>query len=86
MGDHRDVRRRCTREAAENGSSADVLAGCAALAHKQSPQIQTWILPVRFAVQGQYMPIHPNSFGQKWNIQVTVAPVIPKLIKGDILE
>jgi hypothetical protein len=44
------------------------------------------ILPVRFAVQGQYMPVHPNAFGQKWNIQVTVAPVIPKLIKGDLLE
>jgi hypothetical protein len=44
------------------------------------------ILPVRFAVQGQYMPIHPNSFGQKWNIQVVIAPVIPKLIKGDLLE
>jgi hypothetical protein len=45
------------------------------------------ILPVRFAaVQGQYMPIHPNAFGQKWNIQVVVAPVIPKLIKGDVLE
>jgi hypothetical protein len=44
------------------------------------------ILPVRFAVQGQYMPIHPSAFGQKWNIQVVIAPVIPKLIKGDVLE
>jgi hypothetical protein len=43
-------------------------------------------LPVRFAVQGQYMPVHPNAFGQKWNIQVVIAPVIPKLIKGDVLE
>ncbi len=41
-------------------------------------------LPVRFAVQPQYMPVHPDAFGQKWNIQVTVAPVIPKLIKGNI--
>ena len=39
-----------------------------------------------FAVQGQYMPVHPDSFGQKWNIQVVIAPVIPKLIKGDLLE
>lgn len=23
------------------------------------------ILPVRFALQGQYMPVHPNAFGQK---------------------
>jgi hypothetical protein len=44
------------------------------------------ILPVRFAVQGQYMPVHPIAFGQKWNIQVIVAPVIPKLIKGDLLQ
>ena len=44
------------------------------------------ILPVRFAVQGQYMPVHPDTFGQKWNIQVIVAPVIPKLIRGNLLE
>ena len=44
------------------------------------------ILPVRFAVQGQYMPVHPDAFGQKWNVQATIAPVIPKLIKGNLLE
>ena len=44
------------------------------------------ILPVRFAVQGQYMPVHPDAFGQKWNVQVTIAPVIPKLIRGNVLE
>jgi len=43
-------------------------------------------LPIRLAIQPQYMPVHPNAFGQKWNIQVTVAPVIPKLIKGNVLE
>ena len=42
------------------------------------------ILPVRFAVQGMYMPVRPNVFGQTWQIQVVVAPVIPKLIKGDL--
>ncbi len=42
-------------------------------------------LPVRIAVQPQYMPVHPDAFGQKWNIQITVAPVIPKLIKENIL-
>ena len=42
-------------------------------------------LPVRFALQGQYMPVHPDAFGQKWNLQVTVAPVIPKLIRGNVL-
>ena len=43
-------------------------------------------LPVKFAVQGQYMPVHPELFGQKWNLQFGVTPVIPKLIKGNILE
>jgi hypothetical protein len=43
-------------------------------------------LPVKFAVQGQYMPVHPDVFGQKWNLQFAITPVIPKLIKGNILE
>ena len=43
-------------------------------------------LPVRFAIQPMYMPVHPDAFGQKWNIQLTVAPVIPKLISGNLLE
>jgi hypothetical protein len=43
-------------------------------------------LPVKFAVQGQYMPVHPDVFGQKWNLQLAVTPVIPKLIKGDLFD
>jgi hypothetical protein len=42
-------------------------------------------LPVKFSVAAQYMPIHPDSFGQHWNIQFQIIPVIPKLIKGTIL-
>lgn len=41
-------------------------------------------LPVKFQVQGQYMPVHPDVFGQKWNLQFAVTPVIPKLIKENI--
>ena len=41
-------------------------------------------LPVRFALAGQYMVHHPDVGGQKWNIQLTVTPVIPKLIKGTL--
>jgi len=41
-------------------------------------------LPVKLAVQGQYMPVHPDPFGQKWNLQFAITPVIPKLIKGNI--
>jgi len=44
------------------------------------------ILPVKFQIQGQYMPVNPSVFGQRWNIQVAITPVIPKLIKGNILE
>jgi len=42
-------------------------------------------LPVKIGVAGQYMPVHPESFGQKWNIQLSVTPVVPKLIKGNLL-
>ncbi len=41
---------------------------------------------MRFTVQGQYMAVHPDAFSQKWNVQVTVAPVMPKLIKRNVLE
>ena len=40
--------------------------------------------PVKLQVQGQYMPVHPNVFGQKWNLQFAITPVIPKLIKGNL--
>jgi hypothetical protein len=43
-------------------------------------------LPVKFGVQGQYMPVHPDQFGQKWNLQFAVTPVIPKLIKGTLFD
>jgi len=41
-------------------------------------------LPVKLQIQGQYMPVHPNAFGQKWNLQFAVTPVIPKLITGSL--
>jgi hypothetical protein len=41
-------------------------------------------LPVRIGLAGQYMVHHPDTFGQKWNIQLMVVPVIPKLIKGNL--
>jgi hypothetical protein len=43
-------------------------------------------LPVKISLAGQYMPIHPDSFGQKWNVQVQFTPVIPKLIKGALFD
>jgi hypothetical protein len=41
-------------------------------------------LPVRIALAGQYMPVHPSEFGQEWNVQAIAAPVIPKLFKGTV--
>ena len=43
-------------------------------------------LPMKLAVQGQYMPVHPDMFGQKWNLQFEVTPVIPKLIKRNLFD
>jgi len=41
-------------------------------------------LPVKINLAGQWMAVHPDDFGQKWNIQVSISPVIPKLIKGTL--
>lgn len=41
-------------------------------------------LPLKISLSVQYMPIHPDAFGQHWNIQWMITPVIPKLIKGTL--
>ena len=43
-------------------------------------------LPIRIALAGQWMPVHPEQFGQKWNIQLVFSPVIPKLVKGELSD
>ena len=35
---------------------------------------------------GQYMVTQPDPVGQRWNIQVQLTPVLPKLIKGTLFE
>jgi hypothetical protein len=42
-------------------------------------------LPVKFDVQVQYYPVHPTAYGPKWDIQLQVTPILPRLIKGKIL-
>jgi hypothetical protein len=42
--------------------------------------------PVRFALGGQYMVVNPKDFGQKRNIQVIIGPVLPKLVRENVLE
>jgi len=44
------------------------------------------VVPVRFLLQGMYMPVHPDHFGQTWQLQLVVVPVIPKLIKGNVFD
>jgi len=41
-------------------------------------------LPVKIQLQGQYSVIHPHDYGQRWNFQLQVTPVIPNLI-SDVL-
>jgi hypothetical protein len=37
-------------------------------------------LPVKFRVQGLYMPIHPDSYGQQFGLEIEITPVIPSLL------
>ena len=41
-------------------------------------------LPINFSIQGQWMAWHPDDFGQRWNIQLIIKPVIPSLIPGTL--
>lgn len=41
---------------------------------------------LKLAVQGQYMPVYPDVFGQKWDLQFAITPIIPKLISRNVLE
>jgi hypothetical protein len=43
-------------------------------------------LPVKIALALQYMVHQPDNFGQQWNIQLGVTPVIPNLIKGNLFD
>ncbi|MDJ0947381.1 MAG: hypothetical protein QNJ94_00520 [Alphaproteobacteria bacterium] len=36
-------------------------------------------MPIKFGIEGQWMPQRPDVLGQEWNIRVVVAPIIPAL-------
>lgn len=42
-------------------------------------------IPVKLGAAVQWIPIHPDNFGQKWNFQIGISPIIPKLIKGPLI-
>jgi len=43
-------------------------------------------VPVRFELGLQWMAVQPDLYGQKWNIQLVIAPVLPKLIRGNLTD
>jgi hypothetical protein len=43
--------------------------------------VKIGILPIMFRAQEQYMPVHPDVFGQKWNPWFSVTPSARKSSK-----
>lgn len=43
-------------------------------------------LPVKISLAGQYMVTQPDPVGQRWNVQIQLTPVLPKLIKGTLFD
>jgi hypothetical protein len=65
----------------ENGSDWTVPIGLAvAKVHKVGK------LPIRFQLAVQWMAVQPDLYGQKWNFQLVVSPVLPKLIRGNLVD
>ena len=43
-------------------------------------------LPIKFGFNVQWMPVRPDLYGQRWNLQLVVTPVLPKLIRGNLVD
>ena len=43
-------------------------------------------LPVKLALGVQWMAVQPDRYGQQWNLQLNITPVIPKLIRGHLVD
>jgi hypothetical protein len=43
-------------------------------------------LPIKFSLGLQWFPIQPEEYGQDWNVQIQITPVIPKLVKGQLAD
>jgi hypothetical protein len=43
-------------------------------------------LPMKIQLGVQYMVARPDEFGQKWNFQLVLTPILPKLIKGNLAD
>jgi hypothetical protein len=38
-------------------------------------------MPMKMGVEMQWMPVNPDTYGQEWNIRLTIAPIIPSFFK-----
>jgi len=38
--------------------------------------LKVFRVPVKFALEVQYMPIRPDSYGQEWNVEISIVPSI----------
>ncbi len=43
-------------------------------------------LPIKFTLGIQWFPIQPEEYGQDWNVQIQITPVLPKLVKGNLAD
>ena len=43
-------------------------------------------LPIKFTLGVQWFPIQPEEYGQDWNVQIQITPVLPKLVKGNLAD
>ena len=41
-------------------------------------------MPVKFDLQVEYFPVHPNPYGPRCDAQLQITPILPALIKGKI--
>jgi hypothetical protein len=41
---------------------------------------------VKAALAGQWMPVHPDHFGQVWNLQLVIQVLRPKLVEGTLSD
>jgi hypothetical protein len=42
--------------------------------------------PISTALEFQWMAVHPDDFGQRFNIRFTFKPVLPNLVKKPIFD
>ena len=43
-------------------------------------------LPVKLGLGVQWMAVQPDLYGQQWNVQLNLTPVIPKLVRGHLAD